>query len=221
LKKESLTCSSFEAAFRAGILSQANNAIYMPLYKRSQTETRSDAELVVACLAGQDDAWKALIARHQAFILRVPVRYGLSAADAQDIFQNVCLKLCLHIGEIQDPGRLVGWLGAVTRQECLRLLRRPAPDQLVEEQITEAGSQIHPLGDPEAVLLEEERLHLLRRALSELPPECIQLLTLLYGPDPVAYADAADELGWPLGSIGPRRARCLGRLEKKLHLFRE
>ena len=44
------------------------------------------------------------------------------------------------------------------------------------------------------------------------------LLTLLYhdADDAVAYDEVARRLDMPLGSVGPTRARCLGKLRKLL-----
>ena len=37
-------------------------------------------------------------------------------------------------------------------------------------------------------------------------------MTLLMEDPPVSYAEISDELGLPIGSIGPTRARCLAKL---------
>lgn len=184
------------------------------IFQRSHSK-RSDTELVESCLAGDAEAWKALIARYQAFLMRIPLRYGLNAADADDVFQNVCLKLCLYLPKVEDPERLVGWLGAVARQECLRLLRRPSWDALNEDALQKSQVGVT-FPDPEDLLLEEERIQMVRQSLSELSDDCRQLLGMLYGREPLPYEQAAESLGCPVGSIGPRRARCLERLRKKM-----
>ena len=40
----------------------------------------------------------------------------------------------------------------------------------------------------------------------------IPRLEMLMADPPVSYADISDELGLPVGSIGPTRGRCLARL---------
>jgi DNA-binding CsgD family transcriptional regulator len=52
----------------------------------------------------------------------------------------------------------------------------------------------------------------LRAAFAGLPPRCQQLLSMLTSDPPHSYADISAELGIPVGSIGPYRARCLDRL---------
>jgi DNA-directed RNA polymerase specialized sigma24 family protein len=54
----------------------------------------------------------------------------------------------------------------------------------------------------------------LRAAFAELPPRCRQLLSMLISDPPFTYAEISATLGIPMGSIGPQRARCLGRLRR-------
>lgn len=171
---------------------------------------RSDAALVQACLSGDEKAWEALIARYQALIFGIALRLGFSTADAEDVFQNVALKLCLHLKDLRDIERLSAWIGAVTRQECFRSRRR-APHARLDE-IAEPACE----DDLSEAVLREERVHLVRQGLAALSPECQTLLDLLYGPEPASYAEVSERLSMPMGSIGPRRARCLERLRRQI-----
>ena len=57
---------------------------------------------------------------------------------------------------------------------------------------------------------------LVRRALDDLPDRHRQLLDLLLASPPVSYRDISARLGMPIGSIGPTRKRCLGKLREIL-----
>ena len=61
-------------------------------------------------------------------------------------------------------------------------------------------------------LLADERAQTVREAMSRLPWRWQRLLELLMADPPASYADISDELGLPVGSIGPTRGRCLARL---------
>jgi DNA-directed RNA polymerase specialized sigma24 family protein len=63
-------------------------------------------------------------------------------------------------------------------------------------------------------ILMAERNAALRAAFAELPPRCQQLLSMLLSDPPRSYAEIHTELGIPVGSIGPQRARCLDRLRR-------
>ena len=52
--------------------------------------------------------------------------------------------------------------------------------------------------------------------LEELPPPCRILLRMLIADPPPSYEEVSQVLEMPVGSIGPRRARCLARLRTRL-----
>ena len=58
-------------------------------------------------------------------------------------------------------------------------------------------------------LLADERAEAVRDALSRLPRRWQRLLEMLMADPPASYAEISDELGLPVGSIGPTRGRCL------------
>ena len=61
-------------------------------------------------------------------------------------------------------------------------------------------------------LLAAERAEHVRAAMARLPDQWQQLMQLLMADPPVSYADISDQLGLPVGSIGPTRGRCLAKL---------
>jgi DNA-directed RNA polymerase specialized sigma24 family protein len=63
-------------------------------------------------------------------------------------------------------------------------------------------------------LLMAERNAGLRAAFAELSPRCQHLLALLLSDPPPSYAEISVTLDIPIGSIGPQRGRCLGRLRR-------
>jgi hypothetical protein len=54
----------------------------------------------------------------------------------------------------------------------------------------------------------------LRGAFSRLPPDGQQLIAMLITDPPVAYTEISARLGIPVGSIGPKRRRCLDKLRR-------
>ena len=67
--------------------------------------------------------------------------------------------------------------------------------------------------DPlDAGLLRSERDAVLWQLFEQLPDRCRRLLRVLVADPPPAYADVAQALDMPIGSIGPTRQRCLAQL---------
>jgi DNA-directed RNA polymerase specialized sigma24 family protein len=61
-------------------------------------------------------------------------------------------------------------------------------------------------------LLAAERAEVVREAITHLPRRWQRLMEMLMADPPASYAQISDELGLPVGSIGPTRGRCLARL---------
>ncbi|MET8999528.1 sigma-70 family RNA polymerase sigma factor [Amycolatopsis sp. Hca4] len=169
--------------------------------------------LLEAAARGDQAAWDALVDRYASLLWSVARAHRLSDADAADVVQTTWLKLVENLGRIKDPERLPGWLGTTTRHECLRRLRhtdreRPTDDQVWQNEPS-SGAGV------DAALLLSERDAALWRALDKLSDQCRRLLRVLMATPPPSYAEVAEALDMPVGSIGPTRQRCLGRLRER------
>ena len=181
----------------------------------------SDLELVLACRRGDQLAWEKLVRRYQRLIYAIPRRAGLSDDEAAEIFQEVFTTLFEKLNDIQEPERLQAWLVTTTRRRTLRTIARrpprlgPKDDEADGATEAEAVQDQSPLPDEQLLILEEQQR--LRTAVSQLDERCKTLVELLfYRREPPSYAEVAQVLGVPEGSIGPTRARCLAKL---LHLL--
>lgn len=200
----------------------------LPFHKKEQTtspyRTASDQSLIMACLAGEETAWDALIDRYAALIFSVCRRMGLPQSDTEDIFQDVCLILFHHLANVRDAKRLSGWLISTTRREVWRVARKKnvtLASELGEgEWELEGAESLHPqrvTGNPETEMLALAEQQLMREAVLRLSDRCRNLLMHLYVvEEPLSYQEISEKFSLPLGSIGPTRARCLQSLRKLL-----
>jgi RNA polymerase sigma factor (sigma-70 family) len=182
--------------------------------RNQRAEEFSDTRLVSECLRGSEEAWAALIDKYKRLIFSIPIKYGLSAEDATDIFQSVCVELLEQLPKLRKPAALPKWIMEVTAHKCLRQKRR---DQRLErpgegERLDRAVSPV-----AEKILREADREHSLGRAIKSLSPRCRQLIEMLFFEEPARpYKDVAASLGIRTGSIGFIRMRCLAKLRSQL-----
>ena len=174
------------------------------------------AALVRDAAAGETRAWDALVERFAGLVWSVPRGYGLSQADAADVSQTTWLRLAEHLHRLREPERVGGWLATTARNESLRvqrMARRHVPMEGVAELPGEATA-----AEGEDRVLDEERDAALWRAFESLPMPCKVLLrTLMADPAP-SYGEVSAVLDMPIGSIGPKRSRCLQHLRKSAAL---
>jgi RNA polymerase sigma factor (sigma-70 family) len=167
-------------------------------------DTRADALLAVRCQLGERDAFDDLI-RRWALPLQRHVRRVVGEADAADeLVQDIWLRVLQGIGRLQDPSRLRAWLFGIAHRRLM--------DRLRERYDARTDASIDPdnlasAGDGQDRELEARELE---RGLQRLPPVEREVLSLFYL-DEMPLADVAQVLGVPVGTVKSRlfRARTL------------
>jgi RNA polymerase sigma factor (sigma-70 family) len=189
----------------------------LPLGEKEPAPDWSDAQLVRACLAGDERAWDALITKYKTLIYSIPSRYGAPPEDCADIFQSVCLELFTELPRLRKAGALRAWLISVTAHASLRWKRRVVR-RAERERYAVAEDTVPAEGAlPPELMAEVERAQMVRDAIAELQPRCREMIRLLfYHQPPIPYQDVARRLGLATGSIGFIRGRCLQRLARSL-----
>ncbi|MBV8142522.1 MAG: sigma-70 family RNA polymerase sigma factor [Verrucomicrobia bacterium] len=174
----------------------------------------ADEVLVRSCLLGDEEAWSALIDKYKSLIFSIPIRYGLSADDASDIFQSVCITLLRDLASVREPRALVAWLIKATARQCalFKRNRQAFVNTVIDENtVPDTGSL------PETFVQDLEREQILRETIAEMQPECVRLIEFLFFSNPpLPYDRVAHALGFAKGSVGATRMRCLEKLRLAL-----
>jgi RNA polymerase sigma-70 factor (ECF subfamily) len=152
-----------------------------------------DASLVRRCLRGEAEAVGLLVGRFQAEVYGLCVRLLHHRHDAEDVTQEVFLRVFRSLGR-WDPSRpLRPWVLGISVNRCrtwlARRARRPEPVDFLQE--TVAG----PAADDSAELVRE-----IRRALAGLRLEYRTVFVLFYEQGR-PYEEIAEALGRPVGTV--------------------
>lgn len=156
-------------------------------------------------------AWNRLVDQYSRLIWSITTSFKLGESDAADVVQTTWMRLIEHIDRIEQPTRVGSWLASTARNECLRHVAARKRIVLVQEDGEfDIADQHGP--DVDEALLASERAQNVRQAMSHLPLQWQRLMEMLMADPPVPYAEISDQLGLPIGSIGPTRGRCLAKL---------
>lgn len=159
--------------------------------------------------AETQQVWVEFSDRLRAFIWR---RVD-NTADAEDILQDVFLRIHRHVDALEHRERLVSWLFQVTRNAIIDYYRAPArrhellagaPPEL-EQAAARASAWAGEDNDP-AGQAGRELAHCLRPMLSRLPPhyrEAVSLIDL----DGLSQQEAASRVGLSLSGMKSRVQR--------------
>lgn len=164
----------------------------------------SESRLIRESLAGDSDAFTALVRRHQGRVFRLAGRFFRRPEEVEEVAQETFLRAWTKLGTYRAQAPFEHWLSRL----CLRcaydrLRRRRVETEPLEERGAEAADT-----DPDA-RLEVERL------LSRLPAADRFLLILLEG-EGWSVAEIAERLGWTQVNVKVRAHRARKRLRRIL-----
>lgn len=170
-------------------------------------ESEFKPEWVSACRAGDPMAWNELVRHFAALVHSIPRRLGLSPEESDDVFQTSFTILYQRLGSIEDPQSLPKWIATTTTRECWRTLRARRKSTSIDAPGVTLGCDVSAMDDPGDAGARDQAV---AAALAKLDDRCRDLLRLLYASEPSpSYEEISRALGIAVGTIGPRRARCL------------
>ena len=182
--------------------------------------TRSLAEEAAAAFTayrdGDQDAMGTLVDALTTLLWHTARAQGLGAAQAEDVVQNTWLQLLQHAPSITEPAGVLKWLITTTRREAWASARRSRREDVREDLTDAVGTPSAHADETVEVVLRSQEQGLLWRHFSELPERCQALLRVIALAERPDYAQVAQALGMPVGSIGPTRGRCLAKLRRAL-----
>jgi RNA polymerase sigma factor (sigma-70 family) len=178
---------------------------------RQEGVDRTDGQLVAAFIDHKDDAaFEALVRRHGPMVFGVCRRVVGNHHDAEDAFQATFLILARKASSVRPRERVANWLHGVALRTALKAKALTAKLRGREKQLAEM---------PEAEAAQESQWRdlqpLLDQELNGLP-ENYRLPILLCDLEGKAIKEAAQQLGWPQGTLSGRLARGRKLLAKRL-----
>ena len=169
---------------------------------------RSDAELVQACLAGDRDAFRAIVVRYQTLICSLTYSATGNLARSEDLAQETFITAWRKLPDLREPSRLRAWLCGIARVLSRHSQREAArePAQLAEPLAPAHESPAAAESSPSAQAISREEEALLWRALSDLPALYREPLVLFYR-EHQSVVDVAAALDLSEDAVKQRLAR--------------
>ena len=185
-----------------------------------------DRDLLGALRRGHPNALERLSVRYRSRIVRLAARYVRNLADAEDLAQDVLVKVWRNVSRFEGEPRLWPWIARITanasishlRSQRLRLVESLALANLPDGDLDSFGPPDRlPLADDEATLAQfRERA---AAALDHLPVTYRAAVVLM---DVCQYStvEASRSLGIPVPTVKSRAIRGRRLLRQSLAAFR-
>ena len=179
------------------------------------------ASLVRRCVAGDAVAWEEIVQRFNRRIFNICYRFTGSQDDAQDLAQEVFIKIYRTLNSYDvDKGAFMTWVATLTRNLLVDHFRKRKQDRLTdsmdepisaEEDGLSIAAQIEDAGpSPDARLRTREAQEMVQKGLQKLSPELREAVILRDLQD-MDYREIALALKVPEGTVKSRINR--GRTE--------
>lgn len=185
----------------------------------------SDHSVISRCLSGDETAWEELVRLHTRQVYGLCLRFTGSNPEAQDLTQEVFLRVFRTLGTFRAAeGSFGTWLARVTRNLLIDHYRRTrqarATDSIEEQLPTLEAAGAAASERPDHAVAGREASEILQATLQRLSPE-LREAVILRDLQEMEYREIAQVLEIPEGTVKSRinRGRAeLGRLLRKRKL---
>lgn len=176
---------------------------------------------VERCREGDEAAWSALVGTTLRPIYRLCASYAPSAAEAEELTQEVYFKLWENLHHYSPGSNFMAWAWRVARNLLIDSYRRSHRERAAAWLDPEIIERLPASDDPHEESLRRQRLRHVAAGLRQLPEELASLILMrdLAG---WSYTEIAEALDLPVGTVKSRLNRA--RLElatvirRRMHL---
>lgn len=173
-----------------------------------------------------DDAYNEIVNRYGEKIFRLAMRITKNPESAEEVLQNVFVKLIEKLGTFREESKLATWIYTVSSNEAFMFLRSKNKSSFKEISVEEfnnkdngsayEGLQIKYDGfGPDDSAINAQQQEILERAISELHEE-YRVVFQLRDVEGLSNQQVTDVLGLSLPAVKSRILRARNQLKKKL-----
>ena len=175
-----------------------------------------DSDLEDRLRRGDPRAFEQLVIAYQHRVFGVALRMLRNRGEAEEIAQEVFLRVHRAVGDFRGEAKLSTWLYAITSRLCLN--RLASGERRMAREGEESLERLRADADPAAHAERGELEAALQRAITELPEER-RVVVVLRDFEGLSYEEIAAALDLPLGTVRSRLHRARTDLKEKLERF--
>lgn len=173
-----------------------------------------DKRLVQQMQRGEAAAFTEFVDRFGGRVLALARRHTRCEADAEDLTQEVLVALCRGIGKFRGESALSTYVYRVTLNQCLKFRSRRSPESVPLEDVVVENKEPSPAEQVAQTELKAQ----LAGALAQLG-ESHRDVVILHEMHGLTYAECADVLGVPVGTVKSRLFHAFGKLRGLLRSY--
>ncbi len=161
---------------------------------------------VERCREGDEDAWSALVGSTLRPIYRLCASYAPSAAEAEELCQEVYFKLWENLHRYKAGSNFMAWAWRVAKNLIIDSYRRSRREREAAWLDPEIIDHLPAADDPHEQTERRQRLRLIATSLRQIPEE-LATLVLMHDFAGLSYQEMAEATEVPLGTVKSRLNR--------------
>jgi RNA polymerase sigma-70 factor, ECF subfamily len=168
-------------------------------------KARNDLLLVELAKGGDEKAFSNLLNRYRDSIYYMLLKMVNNSSDAEDLTIEAFGKAFRNLDSFTPEFAFSTWLFKIATNNCIDFIRKkqvsPAPiDQLQDDMDNLTVNIQSDLPDPEEILINDQKIAVLRDIVNQLKPRYRNLIELRYYKE-YSYEEIASELKLPIGTV--------------------
>ena len=140
-----------------------------------------DLQLIEAVLQGNQPAFQRLVAQYQYFVFTIALRIVKSREEAEEVAQDVFLKVYKTLGQFEKKSKFSTWLYTVAWRTAIDRARHK---QILTDSIDDEEGAFGQIATPDETPLQavqhSDLQQQLQQAIQQLRPDDAALITLYY-----------------------------------------
>ena len=180
--------------------------------RKSALKRFNDYELVKQSINGDEDAFAELLTRYKNLVYSVILRMVNDMEDANDLAQEVFIKVYKNLDKYQLEYKFSTWLIRITTNHVIDYRRKKKQETVsMDDMVYEPANNI----TPEKEYISREEKQGLAEVIGDLP-DIYKIPIVLYHQQGLRYQEIADIIGEPLSKVKNRIFRGRKMLKEKL-----
>jgi RNA polymerase sigma-70 factor (ECF subfamily) len=179
-------------------------------------------EIIQKCLNGDQSAWDSIVRLHWRKVFNIAYKFVGRHDQAEDLTQDVFLKLYKSLGTFDRRANFQTWLVSVSRNLCIDHYRSARRErETISRDVDPADlAPAAPGLNAYARLEHRDRVELLKAALDRMAPT-LRTAVMLRDIQELTYQEIAQQLRLPEGTVKSRINRGRTELARQIQELRE
>jgi RNA polymerase sigma factor (sigma-70 family) len=179
----------------------------MDLNPNLSEKAQQDFKLVILARKGDQKAYAELMGRYRDSIYFMLLKMVNNSSDAEDMTIEAFGKAFKNIDQYTPNFAFSTWLFKIATNNCIDFIRKKRGNTVSLDQTIDSDDSISPSAniqsdspDPEANMINQQKVLMMRDVVSKLKPRYRNLVELRYFKE-YSYEEISKELDLPIGTV--------------------